>query len=1031
MDHKLYFDLPLKSKITRDRQRFNLDLPVYTFQEDGEGVRVLVVIDYVPNADIEAGTFLGQSNAGYMIEKIMYDANVDAGSPLEEIAFVNFHEFRVNGLDPAMRSAAEADFTYRIEKFMKKYKPDVVIAMGRIVAEALMGYTGDKGQDDPGLYFGRVIPMPNAKKLTGKKTKMIYTLGTFDFSPDIRHDRRQEDIKRVQSLASLAGIVRRHFEYAFLQKNIHNISKKPFKTVFVDTMEKFDAMMTKMERPGLVNSVDTETDNLTRIVNRLLSIQFCFEKTNADPKKMETAYFLLIDHPEARWTKKEKRKIKLRLRHYFEKCTSHCLIAQNSKFDLTQIAQQLGARFVNHDIYGVDNGQYALEENYKFIAEKTMGHLGVRPYRLDHIMASYGWLAYKGLNIDKSNRNGFQEMKGEDFLQYACTDVVGPLRVRRAQLKRAEHEGQDPAVYENAVTGILSDMEHVFADMERTGHLADIKYLNDAIRPNGVIDKLRVENLKKYRKSKFVRRVNKRLLAEAGAPKKTLFGGETVGEGSRPFEFSIRKPAHQQALFFTEMGLQPVKQLKSGGGSVDKKFLEKYGSYDDEGNPTEDYVEEVGWYKELKTLDTAMNTFVKPLNRQTMVDPDCVEDGRIRSNYGFRQIITGRSGSSRDKNRNVGYNGQNIPSRGPAAKAVKRIFICGDGKLYIKVDYGAHEVRNWSNISGDSVLADRFKEALRLKRKFSIAVDPEKLEKLLKLLKTRGDIHIINVKFFFNKWVDKDHKLRYQIKAVVFGVMYGKGAFSLADDIKDSEEAAQELIDKLFSTFKEGGDWIQGRIQQGRNEYIIDTPFGLKRHLWGHYSPDEGVRRAMDRRGPNTVIQGVSSQMGYMAGRNLQKLKWEYFIEPGYEFPLSHNNSVHDSLEMEDAIRTLPVSVYMIEHAMTTQVAKVCRERYNFQLQVDLDVEFELGGTLADLKTWNQRYADLPELVEDKLKWTRDNLGYKLPKSEWKAFLNNCDLMNELRSKEIRIDLKRDVYPSETMLIDKHFVSSLDIKRAA
>lgn len=1029
---KELFHVPLRSNVLKSKKRrFNLDLPVYTFKGEGQGLRVLAIVDRVPNDDIEAGELFRASAAGHIVERILYDANAESGNPVEEIAFINYHEFRIHDIDSAMRSAAEADFSLRIEKFIRDFKPDTIIAMGRDVINTLFDYRGQQDRIDPARYFGRLVSLPRGKKLAGKDVKIIYTLGIGDFCPDIRFDRKADDIKRLQSLASLSGIVLRHFEYAFRNKNVHNISNKPFKVRYVNTIAKFKKLIRTIDHPDNVVAIDTETEGLARLANKLLSIQFASEnKDHPEEPEKQVAWFLPFDHPDAPWNPKEKSYIANRLREYFEFSSSHSLVMQNSKFDLTQIASQLGVRFYNHEIYGIDNGEYALEENLKFLSEKSMGHLGISAYGLQGIMSRYGWPeAYDNTGVDKSNRQGFQEMGAKEFLLYACTDVIGPLRLRRAQIKRAKLEGHDPARFENVVTGILSDMEHVFSDMERNGHNVDVEYLNDAIRPNGVVDRMRESNVSKYRKSKAARRVNKRLLDRRGAPKNALFGGKAIGEGKEPWEFSIRKVEHQQALFFEELGIQPLKERKDGGGSINKEFLEKFGSLDDEGNPKPDWVDEVGWYAEMKKYDTLMTNFVRPINRQIMADPDAVLDGRIRSNFNFRHIITGRSGSSRDAKRDIGINFQNIPNHGKPAKTVKRIFVSPKGMLYLKVDFGAHEVRNWANISGDGVLSGNFAEALRLKRRFCIEVDADKLEYLIKQLKTNGDIHIKNVKFFFGKDVDKSHPLRQQVKAVVFGVIYGKSAFSLSKDLNISDEESEDLIEKLFATFKDGGDWLNNTIKQGRSEFIIETPFGLKRHLWGHMHPDDGIKRAMDRRGPNSVIQGVSSQMGFISGRNLQKLKWEYFTKEGYHFPLRHDNSVHDSLELEDQIPTIPISMYLTEHAMTTQVARVCRERYGFELKIDLDVEFELGGSLAEMKTWNNRYSDLPELVEEALKWKRDTFGEKIKKSEWKAFEHNCDLIAKLRRKEIIADLKYKKYPSETMMLTPDHVSEMRLEK--
>lgn len=1008
-----------------------MDLPVYTFLDEGEGNRVLVITDRVPNDDIEKGELLSQSGAGFILNKIVYDASAYSENAVEEVAFINYHEFRIHDLDQAMRSAAEADFQYRIESFIKRFKPDVIIAMGRDVVNALFNYNFEEDKVDPARYFGRLVPLPRSKELTGKNTNIIYTLGLFDFAPDIRFDRKEDDIKTLQSLASLSGIVLRHFEYAFRNKNIHSISKKPFITRYVDSLQKFDRMVRYLNKPGKVICFDTETESLARVNNKLLSIQFSCEPSNRPlPPEKQIAFFLPIEHPDSPFTKKDLQYIKRKIQMLFERGKYDYHIAQNSKFDLTQCASQLGVRYYCKDVYGVDNGEYALEENLKFISDKRMRHLGVSAYGLQGIANRYGWPeAYDNVGVKKADRTGFREMKAKDFLEYACLDVIIPLRLRAAQIKRAVYEGFDPLIFENAVTGILSDMENVFADMERNGNYVDIKYLDEAIRPNGVIDKMRASNIKKYKRSRAARNVNRKLLAAKGAPKKSLFGGTSLGTGKIPWEFNIKKEAEQQMLFFEELGLVPLKVgKKSGKNSINKQFLEEYGSLDDEGNPTPGYVAEVGWFNEMKKYSTLMTNFVKPINRQILVDPDAV-DNRIRSNFSFRTIITGRSGSSQDKKRSVGLNFQNMPNHGNPAKAVKRLFTCREGHLLIKVDLSAHEVRNWSNISGDTVLAERFVVALNLGRKFVLERDPAKLEALVKDMKTKGDIHIQNCALFFNKWVDKSDPLRQQVKAVVFGVIYGKSAYGLAKDLKISDQEAQALIDKMFDSFKDGGEWLQNVIKQARREHIIDTPFGLKRHLWGHYHPDEGVKRAMDRRGPNSVIQGVSSQMGYLAGRNLQHMKWKFLTSKDIHIGLQHNNSVHDSLELEDDILTIPLSTYLVRHAMTTQVARVCRERYNFPLKVDLDIEFEVGGTMSNMKTWNNRYDHLPEIVEDGIKWAQDNLGYKYPKNAMKDFSYNLDIIEKIRRKEIISDLKNKSYPSETMLLNDDWIKELRFKK--
>ena len=59
---------------------------------------------------------------------------------------------------------------------------------------------------------------------------------------------------------------------------------------------------------------------------------------------------------------------------------------------------------------------------------------------------------------------------------------------------------------------------------------------------------------------------------------------------------------------------------------------------------------------------------------------------RLRPTYNFAEIVTGRTSANSP-------NLQQVPSRGPMAKYIKRLLISTPGFLVIKVDYSAHEVR--------------------------------------------------------------------------------------------------------------------------------------------------------------------------------------------------------------------------------------------------------------------------------------------------------------------------------------------------
>lgn len=70
---------------------------------------------------------------------------------------------------------------------------------------------------------------------------------------------------------------------------------------------------------------------------------------------------------------------------------------------------------------------------------------------------------------------------------------------------------------------------------------------------------------------------------------------------------------------------------------------------------------------------------------------------------------------------------------------------------------------------------------------------------LQKRLKREGDLHLMNIKLFFDKWVEKSDPLRDAIKALVFGTIYGMSAGTLASNIRKKQLADALLKVKLLT----------------------------------------------------------------------------------------------------------------------------------------------------------------------------------------------------------------------------------------
>lgn len=236
---------------------------------------------------------------------------------------------------------------------------------------------------------------------------------------------------------------------------------------------------------------------------------------------------------------------------------------------------------------------------------------------------------------------------------------------------------------------------------------------------------------------------------------------------------------------------------------------------------------------------------------------------------------------------------------------------------------------------------------------------------------------------------------------------------------RDPKEAklqdAEETIAKFFDTYPDGARWIQRTHQSGRDAFFAPNLFGGRRHLYGYISANYGVHSAMDRRGPNSLIQGPLSQVGYVAVYHLER--WLDDLSRESNLPLVQNigvfNMVHDSQEMEAPILLLPLASYMLEHACTTWIVDYFR---NFQvamkgfeltpgskstnykgipLNVEFEVDQEIGPNLGETSKYDGHRRSMFSSMEPMARTKREK----------RQLRENIEIIMSIREREIRDDL--------------------------
>ncbi|MDE1905097.1 MAG: hypothetical protein KGH75_01420 [Rhodospirillales bacterium] len=997
----------------------NFQVPLYKHEKSTK--RILVLCDWMLEAEKNYSKFLMPEYTGGLITNIL--AYLETQGMVADFLFI-----------PVERDT-------KLSRIIEKVKPDHVLLSGFYMLPKFLDSKYEEVLHRlPGAFRGRIFQKDG---YTVSSTFSLKYISGFTKS-------------EYTSTVNLLDLIMRDFESAIYGKNRYTLPQaSDMETIIIKSMTEWKKIYAQMITKKVV-SIDTETENLNKAAsNKILTIHFTWNG--------KTGYCLPFYHKETPFTGKELQEIAKDWSDYFTEGSSRFHIYQNGKFDIMRFRKELNIPYVKHNIYDISSGEYLLSENRKFIGQAKATYDGKQVYTLEHLSLNYGGEAYLEGELEKSDRANMSAQPLKDIAEYGTKDICYPFHIAKFQLAEAERRGANYDKFELVCTRLCSDSSHVMAEMELNGALVDGNYIRSMLQPNSKFMQSFKQMYEDFKKFKSAKRANKFLLDKGGKNyKQGLFG-----EIEERWLLDISKVAHLQVLFFDILQIKPLSHRKDGKGKMDKVFIDEYSGV----------VPEVSKLSDIRKLRVLADTFLKGINKFLLEDPDCF-DSRLRGNYSFLFITSLRSSSQKP-------NLQNIPSRGKNAKLIKREFIAPAYKILLKGDFNAHEVRGWGNASGDKNIANAFKPGIEIRRQLRLILnkdtelhkavldkmkevdwkeikDPKKkleiaeksnFKDILELfvrLESEGDVHKKNYEFFFNvPAMEVTDDQRQSVKSVVFGVLYGKTSIGLAMDLFKKEIRTAEknyglesdeygnvlksklrfcdnLIGTMFTRFKQGKEWIDHQNESGKATLENVSALGAVRHLSGYLHTDSQMIKMMDRRGPNAIIQGPSSNIGYLGAREFQHVNYK-LLKSGIDLGWKHTNMVHDSTENESRIDMLPLTIYYLEHSMTTLVQKLCKEVFGWNHILAQEFEMEIGGSMATLFKFDYTRTTFRTAVEGSMEWMQEELGYALPQKKLlKAAMHNWDLVWSYREKEL--NQAKGYAPNELMLLTPKIAKTLDWK---
>ena len=269
-------------------------------------------------------------------------------------------------------------------------------------------------------------------------------------------------------------------------------------------------------------------------------------------------------------------------------------------------------------------------------------------------------------------------------------------------------------------------------------------------------------------------------------------------------------------VLFDKLKLDPkAKKTKTGQYATGEDVLLKLAHQSK-------IVDDILAYRELTKLkSTYVDALPAIINRKT---------GRVHTSYAQAVAVTGRLSSN---NPNL----QNIPVRTERGREIRKAFIPRDeNHLLVSADYSQIELRIVAAISGDPNMCLAFKG--------------------------KKDIHTATAaKVFGVEEKDVTKEMRYRAKSVNFGIIYGQGAFGLADNLGISRTEAKEIIDNYKKQFVNIQKYMDDTIQFARENGYVETLMGRKRWLRDINSGNFTVRGFAERNAINSPIQGTAADM--------------------------------------------------------------------------------------------------------------------------------------------------------------------------
>ncbi len=278
------------------------------------------------------------------------------------------------------------------------------------------------------------------------------------------------------------------------------------------------------------------------------------------------------------------------------------------------------------------------------------------------------------------------------------------------------------------------------------------------------------------------------------------------------YQFNLNSPKQLGQALFEDLNIPTKKKTKSGY-STSADLLEKLA-------PDYPVVAKILDYRTwAKLKSTYCDGLIKAI----------AADGRIHSTLNQTETRTGRISSTEP-------NLQNIPVRSELGRGMRKFFRAKDGCVLVDADYSQIELRVLADVANDQAMIDAFNSG--------------------------DDIHAITASQVFSMPLQMVTPLmRSRAKAVNFGIVYGIGAFSLAQNIGVTRAEADAYIKGYLKHYSGVDSYMEKIVETAKETGYVKTLFNRRRYLPELTSGNGMLRAFGERVARNMPIQGTAADI--------------------------------------------------------------------------------------------------------------------------------------------------------------------------